>query len=160
MYRLLEINKINDKESQSIYPFDDFTAMEAEYETKLGAWMKNESVQAELLVMLDGSLETLGMAKIGDAELSPRLIEVKTTETEDVTVSKYDSNYLVSANFHSKLGAAMKNEAVTVEVLKGVDGNGAELEHRSWIRPVEVPEPQPEPEPTPAEEEPEEPTEE
>jgi hypothetical protein len=149
MYRLLEINKTDDKESQSIYPFDDFTAMEAEYETKLGAWMKNESVQAELLVMLDGSLNTIEVGRVGEAELSPRLIEVKTTETEEVTVSKYDSNYLVSANFHSKLGAAMKNEVVTVEILKGVDGNGAELEHRSWIRPVEpTPEPEEETEPT------------
>lgn len=146
MYRLLEINKTNDKESQSIYPFDDLTAMEAEYETKLGAWMKNESVQAELLVMLDGSLNTIEVGRVGEAELSPRLIEVKTTDTEEVTVSKYDSNYLVSANFHSKLGSAMKNEAVTVEILKGIDGNGAELEHRSWIRPVEAPEPTPEPE--------------
>ena len=145
MYRLLEINKTNDKESQSIYPFDDFTDMEAEFETKLGAWMKNESVQAELLIMLDGSLNTIEAGRVGEDELSPRLIEVKTTETEDVTVSKYDSNYLISANFHSKLGAAMKNEAVTVEILKGVDGNGAELEHRSWIRPVEEPEPTPEP---------------
>jgi hypothetical protein len=145
MYRLLEINKTNDKESQSIYPFEDLTSMEAEYETKLGAWMKNESVQAELLVMLDGSLNTIEAGRVGGDELSPRLIEVKTTETEEVTVSKYDSNYLVSANFHSKLGAAMKNEAVTVEVLKGIDGNGTELEHRSWIRPVEAPEEETEP---------------
>lgn len=144
MYRLLEINKANDKESQSIYPFDDFTVMVAEYETKLGAWMKNESVQAELLVMLDGSLNTIEVGRVGEAELSPRLIEVKTTETEEATVSKYDSNYLVSANFHSKLGSAMKNNAVIVEILKGVDGNGVELEHRSWIRPVKESEPAPE----------------
>ncbi len=140
MYRLLEINKANDKESQSIYPFDDFTDMKAEFETKLGTWMKSENVQAELLVMLDGSLNTIEVGRVGEAELSPRLIEVKTTETEDVTISKYDSNYLVSANFHSKLGAAMKNNAVTVEILKGINGNGVELEHMSWIRPVKEPE--------------------
>lgn len=142
MYRLLEINKINDKESQSIYPFDDFTAMEAEYETKLGAWMKNESVQAELLVMLDGSLNTIEVGRVGEAELSPRLIEVKTTDTEEVTVSKYDSNYLVEANFHSKRGAAMKDKNVLIEVLKGIDGKGAELVYKSWIRSVEAPEPE------------------
>ena len=147
MYRLLEITKQNDKETQGIYPFEDFTAMEAEYETKLGAWMKNEDVQAELLIMLDGSLNTMGIGKVGNDELSPRLIEVKTTDIEVVDVAKYDTTYLVSANFHSKLGAAMKNEAVTVEVLKGIDGNGNEVEHRSWIRPVEEPEPTPEPEP-------------
>lgn len=145
MYRLLEITKQNDKETQGIYPFDDFTSMEAEYESKLGAWMKNDSVQAELLIMLDGSLNTIGIDKVGDAELSPRLIEVKTTDTEAVDVAKYDTTYLVSANFHSKLGAAMKNDAVTVEVLKGIDGSGAEIEHRSWIRTVEEPEPEPEP---------------
>ena len=157
MYRLFEVNKINDKESQSIYSFDDFTAMEAEYETKLGAWMKNNDLQGELLIMLGGSLETLGMARIGDAELSPRLIEVKTTNEENETVSKYDTTRIVSANFHSKLGSAMKNEEVKIEVLKGIDGNGNQIEYRSWIRPIPIVVPEPEVEPI--EEEPEEPTE-
>ena len=149
MYRLLEVTKTKDnqKEQPALYPFENFTDMEASYESKIGAWMKSDVVEGELLIMLDGSLNTMSLKKIGEYVFKPRLIEVKTTsgeETQDST--PYDSNYLVSANFHSKLGAAMKNEAVTVEVLKGIDGNGAELEHRSWIRPVEAPEPTPEPE--------------
>lgn len=145
MYRLLEISKANDKESQAIYPFEDFTAMEAEYESKLGANMKSDSIQAELLIMLDGSLGTIKAAKVGDSEIQPRLIEVKTTDSEVADIMKYDTTQLVSANFHSKLGAAMKNEAVIIEVLKGIDGNGNEIEHRAWIRPVEPVEPQEEP---------------
>lgn len=172
MYRLFEVTKTKDnqKEQPAIYPFENFTDMEASYESKIGAWMKSDVVEGELLIMLDGSLNTMSLKKIGDYVFKPRLIEVKTTaEEEEANPTPYDSKLLVEANYHSKLGSAMSNKAVLIEVLKGIDGNGADLQHRSWIRPIEAPEPTPEPEeetePTPEPEvveptEPEEPTEE
>lgn len=137
MYRLLELTKINGSESQAIYPFESSDAMEAEYETKAGALMKSENVEAALLIMLNGILDTISIIKIGEDTLSPRLIEVKTPieGEEEVNVSKYDTEKLVSANYHSKLGSAMKNVSLKSENLKGINGNGDTIEFRYWINP-------------------------
>lgn len=146
MYRLIEIVKQNDKESQAIYPYEDYTDAKGEFETKLGANMKSDAYSAYTLIILDNIGKVLDTAHSGDA-FRPRLIEVKTISGEEENITPYDSTELVEANFHSKWGSAIKNDAVKAEMLRGIDGFGGEVCYTYWVRPVEI-EPTPEPEAT------------
>lgn len=143
MYRLIEITKQNDKESQAIYPFEDYTSAKGEFETKVGANMKSDAYSAFTLMVLDNIGAVLDVKHIGE-ELTPRLIEVKVTDTEEPDISKYDTTQLVEANFHSKWGAAIKNDAVRAEMLRGIDGFGGTICYIYWVRPIEPVEPEPE----------------
>lgn len=145
MYRLIEIVKQNDTESQAIYPFEDYTSAKGEFETKVGADMKSNAYSAFTLMVLDNIGVVLDVKHVGE-ELAPRLIEVKVTDEEEPNISKYDTTQLVEANFHSKWGSAIKNDAVKAEMLRGIDGFGGEVCYTYWVRPIEQEEPTPEPE--------------
>lgn len=144
MYRLIEIVKQNGSESQAIYPFEAYTTAKGEFESKLGANMKSDAYSAYTLIILDNTGKALDNAHDGEA-FRPRLIEVKTTCGEEENITPYDSTELVEANFHSKWGSAIKNDAVRAEMLRGIDGFGGEVCYTYWVRPVEI-EPTPEPE--------------
>lgn len=161
MFRLIEITRIADTESQAILDFESEVEASGELHSKLGAAMKAETYQAELLILLDNigeivesgshfktyeveeEVETEG----GETEtitteveyvLSPRLIEVKVTDSEAANMSKYNSTFDVTANYHSKLGSAKKNLAVKAEMLRGIDGKGNQVEYTYWVRPIEI----------------------
>ena len=53
MFRLIEITRIADTESQAILDFESEVEASGELHSKLGAAMKAETYQAELLILLD-----------------------------------------------------------------------------------------------------------
>ncbi len=58
----------------------------------------------------------------------------------------YETEMEAIANFHSKMGGAMKNEKYASELLMVVTNTGAVVKSEYWVRPIETPEPTPEPE--------------
>lgn len=137
MYRLVEIVILNDKESQSINDFATETEALASFHSKYGSQICNPYYNAQMLLVLDGSLRTIEHSYHTQDEtlvIKPRLIEVKTTTEEAENMAAYDSNDLVIGNFHTKLGSAMNNANVKIEVLKGIDSEGNEIIYDSWIR--------------------------
>ena len=135
MYRLIEITKQNDKESQAIYDYESEIDAKGEYESKLGANLKSDDYSAFTLILIDNVGNIIDSYHKGD-ELSPRLIEVKTTDTDAKDMAKYASVDLVIANFHSKWGAAIKDNSVKAEMLLGIDGNGGTVAYTYWVRPI------------------------
>lgn len=135
MYRLIEITKQNDKESQAIYDYELEIDAKGDYESKLGANLKSDAYSAFTLMIIDNTGIIVDSYHKGD-ELSPRLIEVKTTDTDAKDMAKYDSVDLVIANFHSKWGAAIKDNSVRAEMLLGIDGNGGTVAYTYWVRPI------------------------
>lgn len=137
MYRLIELVMQNNKEAQAIYPFDTYEEAKGEFETKVGADMKSQAYTGFMLMILDNTGKVLDNKHSGDV-FSPRLIEVKVTDEETPDITPYDSTLLVEANFHSKWGAAIKNDKVKAEMLRGIDGFGGEVCYTYWVRPVEI----------------------
>ena len=137
MFKLIEVVKQNDKESQAWYPFESATEAKGEYESKLGANMKSDAYQASLLILIDNEGDVIDNCKVGEDALSPRLIEVKVTNAETTDISKYETPKLVEANFHSKWGAAIKNQNVRAETLLGINGDGSTIAFTYWVRPIE-----------------------
>lgn len=136
MIRLIEIVKQGETESQAIYPFEDYTSAKGEFETRVGANMRSDAYSAFTLMVIDDIGKVLDVKHEGDG-LTPRLLEVKITDVEEANMSRYDSTYLVEANFHSKLGSAIKNSEVRAEMLRGIDGYGGEVIYEYWVRPIE-----------------------
>ena len=161
MFRLIEITRISDTESQAILDFESEIEASGELHSKLGAAMKAETYQAELLLLLNNigeivesgshfktyeveeEIETDGgetetITTEVEYELSPRLIEIKVTDSEAANMSKYNTTFDVTANYHTKLGAAKKNADVRAEMLRGIDGKGNQVEYTYWVRPIEI----------------------
>lgn len=138
MFRLIQIvkNTSDEKEVQSTYDYEDRIEAKGEYETKLGNNMKSDLYTAVLMILLDNEGDIVDKCKVGDHVFQPRLFEVKVTNEEVATLAKYDSAAEVSANFHSKWGAAIKNNNVRAEMLRGFDGNGGTIEFTYWVRPT------------------------
>ena len=69
------------------------------------------------------------------------LIEI-TTYVDDTPDSKgvyeYDDKDLAIANFHSKMGGAMKNDNYASELVQVISGSGQVIKTEYWVRPVEV----------------------
>lgn len=143
MYRLIELVIQNNKEAQAIYPFDTYEEAKGEFETKVGADMKSEAYTGFMLLIIDNIGKVIDIKQGGDT-FKPRLIEVKVTDEETPEITPYDSTLLVEANFHSKWGAAIKNDKVKAEMLRGIDGFGGEVCYTYWVRPIEQEEPTPE----------------
>lgn len=75
------------------------------------------------------------------------LIEVTTyvDETPDAKgIYSYDTETEAVANFHSKMGGAMKNANYASELVQVISGTGKVIKTEFWARPIEVtPEPEP-----------------
>ena len=70
--------------------------------------------------------------------MTRRLFEVKVTDSEAANMTKYNSTIYLTANYHTKLGAAKKNANVRAEMLRGIDGKGNQVEYTYWVRPIEI----------------------
>lgn len=141
MYRLYEITLENGTESQAITSYDTETEALASFHSKYGSQIKSPYYDAQLLIVLDNLGKVVDKSYHTQSEdnvISPRLLEVKVTDSEAENASKYDTNDLVIGNFHSKLGSAMANSEVKAEMLRGIDGKGNELVYQYWVRPIEV----------------------
>ncbi len=136
MFRLIELNYTDDKESQALYPFETKDALEGEYEDKLGT---NMLANTDCILMgLDNIGNVLFSAKVGEHEFAPRLYEAKYTTEEVVDLAKQDTVEAASGRFHKKKGAAIKDtKNCKQEVLVAFDGNANVFEYCHWVRPIE-----------------------
>lgn len=168
-YRLFEVVKKSDKETQRIYPTDlktssqSLTEVAAQFEKRLGDAMKATDEQAHSFLILDNTGEVPSdsngnsyIAFVGEGTLEPRLWEVKDYFDEDTQKMvneaiphHYETNKLVEANYHLFLGNAMLNTNVKAEMLRSIDEKGNVAgKYCYWARIDEVP---PVTEPTPVE---------
>lgn len=143
-YRLFSIVKDKDgKESQSIYPVDGVYQNEdeavSEYEVRLGNAMKSDNTDLAIYLMVMnevGQPIRQSFLSKDDAEVSPRLIDIKATKggEEVVNMAKYDTVNDVNSNYHLKLGRAMQNNDIIAIILYGIDIKGGGLDSTHWVR--------------------------
>ena len=99
-----------------------------------GSHFKTHEVEEEIET-IGGETETV--TREVEYELSPRLIDVRVTDSEVGNIAKYDTVFDVIANYHTKLGSAKKNADVKAMMLRGIDGKGNQVEYTYWVRPYE-----------------------
>ena len=70
------------------------------------------------------------------------LVEITTYMDETTPDAKgiysYDSETDAVANFHSKMGGAMKNANYASELVQVISGSGQVIKTEYWVRPIEV----------------------
>ena len=158
MYRIIDLTYSGDKESQAYYNYESLTQAMGEFESKIGSYLKSDAIVASIVMVLDNVgnvvttngntlFHTKGVGIVEPVEegeeptgyeFKPRLIEINTFDNgeETMDISKYDTNQLVEANFHSKWGTAIKKGSMRAEMLKGIDGFGNQTCYTYWIRPI------------------------
>lgn len=142
MYRLIEIlkNASNGSEVQGIYPYDNETDAIGEYEFKSGQSAKVADYIAYCYVLIDSAgeiVQSIFGSASPEVSICPRLLDVVFSggeETESLT--KYYTMNTATANFHSKLGTAMKDATKDGIMLCLIDEKGSPRDKINWVRPV------------------------
>lgn len=130
MFRLYEITKKADKETQRILEFNTSIDARGEYESNLANAMKATDEEAHFLMVLDIYGKVVCSAFVGEGEISPRLIDTKVdAEGEHPNMAKYETVDDVHANYHMKYGSALKNASVKAIMLLGLDTKGNPIEY-------------------------------
>lgn len=143
MYRLYEVTKTTEKETQRIIEYQSLTGAIADYEVNLGNALKADE-PAHLFLLLDNIGKVVSTKDktyfdfLGEEEISPRLIDTLKTGTgeeyeEKANMAKYDELIDVHANYHLKLGRAMKNVDTREIWLYGMDKKGNRIEYGQWV---------------------------
>ena len=143
MYRLIEIvkNASNGHESQSITDFENEVSATGEFEFKSGQAAKSSAYIAYCYVLLNSAgevVDNLFGSTSPEVSICPRLLDVVfsgSNETENL--SKYYTMADATANYHSKLGTAMKDSAKNGIMLCLIDEKGNPRDKINWVRPVE-----------------------
>lgn len=147
MYRLYSITHNQDEtEKQSIYEYDNVTEAEGNFEQKKGQAMADGKFAFLMLLDEIGRIHDGYITLVGEGTITPRLFEVKTTDSEVNKVYPQETNAAVSADFYKRLGGAKLDSTVRATMLRGIGANGESLEYAYWVRPIEPVEPEPEPE--------------
>ena len=146
-YRLYSITRNQDEtEKQSIYEYENVTEAEGNFEQKKGQAMADGKFAFLMLLDEIGRIHDGYITKVGEGTITPRLFEVKTTDSEVNKVYPQETNEAVSADFYKRLGGAKLDSTVRATMLRGIGANGEQLEYAYWVRPIEYVEPEPEPE--------------
>ena len=147
MYRLYSITRNQDEtEKQSIYEYENITEAEGNFELKKGQAMADGKFAFLMLLDNIGKIHDGYITMVGEGTITPRLFEVKTTDSEKNTIYPQNTNEAVSADFYKRLGGAKLDGTVRAIMLRGIGANGEQLEYAYWVRPIEQEEPTPEPE--------------
>lgn len=147
MFRLYSITKNQDEtEKQSIYEYENVTEAEGNFEQKKGQAMADGKFAFLMLLDNIGQIHDGYIAMVGEGTITPRLFEVKVTDSEKNTIYPQNTNEAVSADFYKRLGGAKLDSTVRATMLRGIGANGEQLEYSYWVRPIEQEEPTPEPE--------------
>ena len=139
MYRLYSITHNQDgTEKQSIYEYTNATEAEGNFELKKGQAM--DAGNFNFLMLLDniGKIHDGYIAVVGEGTITPRLFEVKTTESEANKIYSKETDEAVLAEFYKRLGAAKLDDTVKSIMLRGIGANGNPLEYTYWVRPIEL----------------------
>lgn len=149
MICLVELN-YTDKESQAIYStYTSNDAVIADIETKLGQAMKSDAIKAIYLLAFDHTgkiIDSKYHSKDDTVTFADRLVWIESdAEGEHPNMQKYDSALDAEANYHTKRGAAMKNDSV-LAIMTMILNSASVGMCEYWVRSIEV-EPEPEPEP-------------
>jgi len=159
MYRIIDLTYSGDKEGQAYYNYESLTQAMGAFESKIGSYLKSDAIVASIVMVLDNVgnvvtangntlFHTKGVGIVDPVEegeeptgyeFKPRLIEINTFDSgeETMDISKYDTDALVEANFHSKWGAAIQNGSMRAKMLKGINGTGGQTCYTYWVRPIE-----------------------
>lgn len=145
MYRLYSITHNQDEtEKQSVYEYNSVTEAEGNFELKRGQAMADKKFAFLMLLDNIGQIHNNYITMVGEGTITPRLFEVKTTDSEKNTIYPQNTNEAVSADFYKRLGGAKLDDTVKAIMLRGIGANGEQLEYSYWVRPIEQEEPAPE----------------
>lgn len=140
MYRLYSITHNQDEtEKQSIYEYESVTEAEGNFEQKKGQAMADGKFAFLMLLDYDGRIHDGYITLVGEGTITPRLFEVKTTDSEVNKVYPQETNAAISADFYKRLGGAKLDDTVKAIMLRGIGAHGEQLEYSYWVRPIGVP---------------------
>lgn len=143
MFRLYSITRNQDEtEKQSIYEYENVTEAEGNFEQKKGQAMADGKFAFLMLLDNVGQIHNNYITTVGEGTITPRLFEVKVTDSEVNKVYPQETNEAISADFYKRLGGAKLDDTVRAIMLRGIGANGEQLEYAYWVRPIEQEEPE------------------
>lgn len=126
-YKLIEVVKTSEKETQSIYDREDLTTAIADMKNDFGANVKLDTTLATYAIVIEQATGELVDKKYwglsGDENLIRQRVYTHNDYADDDIVA-YDSEKLAIGNFNTKSASSMKKSECNFAVTLRVDGFG------------------------------------
>lgn len=138
-YKLIEVVKTSEKETQSIYDKEDLTTALADMHNSFGVAVKADSTISVYCVVIEQATgQRMGglyfATSSEDADIKQR-VYTHNDYAED-NVSYYDTERLAIGNYNTKLSASMKKAECNFAITVRIDGKGEFADFNIWTRPV------------------------
>lgn len=133
-FKLIEIIKTSERESQSIYDKEILDEAVIAMHNDFGVAVKQDTTIGAYAVIVDN---TTG-ARIDGAQWGEPVKDRVYTHndvTED-NISSYESEQLAIGNYHTKLAAQRNNANVTHAITLRLSGTGEFVDFDSWTKPI------------------------
>lgn len=142
-YKLIEVRKTSEAETQSIYDRDDLTTAIADMKDDFGKALKTDDILSVYCVVIeqatgervDGKYWILPTVVEGLSDISIRQRVYTHNDYQDDNLAPYDSEQLAIANFNTKSASAMKKEECNFAVTIRIDSTGKFAEKDVFHRP-------------------------
>lgn len=133
-YKLIEVSKTEEKETQSIYDKAALADAVNTMHNDFGVAVKQDAIIGAYAVVVDNGTG----ARVDGAHWGVFLKDRVYTHNDatDDNISAYDSEKLAIGNYHTKLAAQRNNANVNHAVTVRLDGKGAFADFDSYTKPV------------------------
>lgn len=121
-YKLIEISKTSEKESQSIYDKDNLNEAITAMHNDFGVAVKQDATIGAYAVVIDNNTGQVG----GKAQWGESVKDRVYTHNDatDDNISSYDTEQLAIGNYHTKLASQRSNAQVNHAITVRLDGRG------------------------------------
>lgn len=144
-YKIIEVIKTSEKETQSIYDADNILNAEIKMHNDFGVAVKQDTTLATYVTVIDNTdgsrINGRYYAKKVDFKPGDEPVDLSIKQrvythnnyAED-NITSYESEQLAIGNFHTKLAAQRNNASCNFALTIRLDGQGDYAEFDNWRR--------------------------
>lgn len=132
MYRLIELTKQNNEESQAIEAYETLEEAKSAFDLKVKEATSSGIYSGFAFIVINSAGSIQNLKHDGDT-LMPSLVEIRTTDHDITTITRYVEEKEIFTAFNTVQDDAKKDESVKAEVLFGLDSVGFQIIHIYWV---------------------------
>lgn len=132
MYRLIELTKQNNEESQAIEAYETLEEAKDAFDAKVEE-ATSSGIYSGFTFIVINELGNVQNSKHDGEDLMPSLVEIKTTDHDIVNITRYSTEEEVFTAFNTAQNNARKEADLKAECLFGLNNVGIQVIHTYWV---------------------------
>jgi len=132
MYRLIELTKQNNEESQAVEAYETLEEAKDAFDAKVEEATSSGIYSGFTFIVID-KLGNVQNSKHDGEDLMPSLVEIKTTDHDIVNITRYPTEEEVFTAFSIAQNNARKETDLKAECLFGLNNIGVQVIYTYWV---------------------------